>query len=133
MRTALWPLQKAIYSRLTSDPKLMNRITGVHDEVSATALKPYVSIGDPTVTPFTTKSSFGEKTVKSIDTWGDYGGKKESYELLNLILQALTEPLKIEGSFSLFHHELVSMNVLNDPAEAGVKHGFMELRFYINN
>lgn len=133
MKTSLWELQKAIYGRLSTDIELNNTITGAYDEVSTTALKPYITIGEPFVTPFTTKLSYGENVVVALHVWSDYNGKKEAYDIFNSILNALHEPLNIGGSFLMLKRDLVSINVLNDPVENGVKHGVMELRFYINN
>lgn len=33
----------------------------------------------------------------------------------------------------MLKRELVSMNILDDPVEDGIKHGVLELRFIINN
>ncbi len=126
MKTSLWELQKVLYGRLSTT-------LSVYDEVSGTALKPYITIGEPFVTPFTTKLSYGENVVVALHVWSDYNGKKEVYDIFNLILGILHEPLNIGGSFLMLRRDLVSMNVLNDPVENGVKHGVMELRFYINN
>jgi len=133
MKTSLWELQKAIYGRLSTDIELNNTITGAYDEVSADASKPYITMGEPFVTPFTTKLSYGENVVVALHVWSDYNGKKPIYDIFNLTLKALHEPLNIGGSFLMLKRDLVSMNVLNDPVENGVKHGVMELRFYINN
>ena len=123
----------ALYGKLSNDTALMNTITGVHDIVSADAVKPYITIGEPNVTPHKTKSSYGENTVLSLHVWSDYGGKKEIYDIFNLILASLKEPLIIGGSFLMLKRELVSMNALHDPVEDGVVHGIIELRFFINN
>ncbi|WP_121605307.1 DUF3168 domain-containing protein [Virgibacillus sp. Bac332] len=133
MQTSLWELQKVIYARLTGHNQIMNVITGVHDKVSASAVKPYITIGEPTSEPLRTKTSIGENIVLPLHTWSSYGGKKETYEIFNLILKALKEPLNIEGSFLMLRRELTSMRALYDPIEDEVVHGVMELRFYINN
>ena len=133
MQTSLWQLQVAIYNRLSNDVALNNVITGVHDSVSATATKPYLVLGSPTVTPSATKTSYGENIVLTLDTWSSYSGRKETIYIFNLILAALKEPLTIGGSFLMLKRELVSMNILDDPVEDGIKHGVLELRFIINN
>lgn len=133
MQTSQWELQKALYIRLTNDTNLMNVITGVYDKVSSEAVKPYITIGHATVTPHATKSSYGENVVATLDVWSDYPGKKETIDIFNLILSALKEPLQIGGSFFMLRRDLVSMQILDDPIEDGVKHGVVEIRYYINN
>lgn len=133
MQTALWDLQYALVQRFRGNVPLMNKITAVEDSVSATARKPYITIGEPTVTPHTTKSTYGETIVVPIHVWSDYQGKKECYDIFNLILTALKEPLPIQGSFLMLKREVVNLKVIDDPVEDGVKHGFIEMRFYINN
>jgi hypothetical protein len=134
MKTALWQLQKAIYSTLANDTDLMSRITGVYDEVLEDTPFPYVTIsGEPTVSPFETKSSYGENITWTIHSWSNYNGKKESYEILNLILQALTKsPIPMEGGFFVFKTQVEQMRVITD-IDGQTKHGIIKLRFYINN
>jgi Protein of unknown function (DUF3168) len=143
LKTSLWPVQKAIYERLSTDDALMQKINGVYDEVpenieddsgeSVKVEKPYIVIGEPTMNPFETKSSFGEDIVFVLHTWSDYPGKKETYEILNLMLQAITKrPYVIEG-FSLVRVKIEpNMQVLTD-IDNVTKHGILRVRFTINN
>jgi Protein of unknown function (DUF3168) len=133
LKTSLWPLQKALFQRLSTDPALTQKITGVFDEVGEDISFPYVTIGEPAMNPFETKSSFGENITVVLHCWSRYPGKKECYELLNLMLQAITkEPFVIEG-FSLLRVKIEpNMQVLTDIDEI-TKHGILRLRFFINN
>ncbi|MDA7028456.1 DUF3168 domain-containing protein [Bacillus sp. CLL-7-23] len=132
MRSALWPLQTAIFKRLSSDKELNARITGVFDAVSKGQKKPYVTMGDDDVMPFDTKTSAGEEINVILHCWSDYNGKKEAMEILDLILQALTkQPLQIEG-FSLCRSTLRGMQVITD-IDGYTKHGILRMRYTINN
>ncbi len=98
MRSAVWPLQMAIFQRLSTDKELNARVTGVLDAVSKDQKKPYVTTGDDDVSPFETKTSKGEIVNVVLHCWSDYNGKKEAMQILDLMLQAITrEPLEIEA------------------------------------
>ncbi|MGG3624397.1 DUF3168 domain-containing protein [Bacillus gobiensis] len=134
MKTALFELQKALFQRFTNDTALSSKVDGrIYDAVPENTPYPYVSIGEPTNNPFDTKSSLGENIILSVHCWSSYNGKKEAYEILNLILQSLSgPPLQIGGGFKLQDFRREQMNVIID-IDGKTKHGILELRFYINN
>ncbi|MCY7468147.1 DUF3168 domain-containing protein [Bacillus safensis] len=132
MRSSLWPLQAAIFERLSMDKRLNERVTGVFDAVSKDITKPYVSMGDDDVALFETKTSAGEVVNVVLHCWSDYNGKKEAQQVLDLMLQALTKrPLEIEG-FSLCRSELRGMQVITD-IDGYTRHGILRMRYTINN
>jgi Protein of unknown function (DUF3168) len=133
LKTSLWEVQKALFNRLSNDTALSQKITGVFDEVEEGQAFPYVTLGEPTVNPFETKTSYGEDIPWVLHCWSQYSGKKECYEILNLMLQAITkEPFVIEG-FSLLRVKIEpNMQVITDIDEI-TKHGILRIRFIINN
>jgi Protein of unknown function (DUF3168) len=132
MRTSLWEIQKALWDRLSKDSELSNIVTGIHDSVGEDIPKPYCTISEPDMVPFETKSSFGEETTLVIHVWSDYDGRKETIEILNLILKALSKPLSVDSGFSLFKFKVERMQVLKD-IDGVTNHGILRLRFFINN
>jgi hypothetical protein len=133
LKTALWEVHKALYSRLANDTALNEKISGVYDQVGEDVVFPYVTIGDPTMTPMETKTSYGENIPWVLHCWSQYSGKKEAYELLNLMIQAITkEPFTIEG-FSLSKVNIEpNMQVFND-IDGNTKHGVLRVRFIVQN
>lgn len=143
LKTSLWPLQEALFERLTSNVSLSEKITGVFDDVPdeiendigemVSVEYPYVTIGEPEASPFETKTSFGEEITIVLHCWSQYAGRKEAYDILNLMLQAITQsPLPIKGGFSIFKVKIEQMTVITD-IDNFTKHGIMRLRFYVNN
>ncbi|WP_028982838.1 DUF3168 domain-containing protein [Sporolactobacillus terrae] len=142
MRTALWELQKALLAKLTAYEPLMNKITGVYDDVPQTLINadgsikptafPYVTITVSSNEDFDTKSSIGENIIFVLHMWSKTMGKKESYDMLNLILAALHTPLSIGGGFSIARYVPNRPTVITD-IDGKTKHGILELRYYINN
>jgi hypothetical protein len=131
MKTALETLQVSLYSILASHTPLTSKITGVFDAVPEETPTPYVTIGNPTVNDWSTKTFDGEDITFTLHVWSDYNGKKEVYEIFNLILEALSNPLPISGGFFMEFQRREFMEVLDDNM-TGQKHGVIRVRFKIS-
>ncbi len=128
-----WPLQVAVFQRLANDGPLNNVIEGVYDYVPQDTPKPYVTIGEQTLTPFDTKTSLGDNITLVLHCWSDYKGKSEAYNIIDLMLQALSKaPLDIEGAFSLFHFQRESGTTVIQDIDGETYHGILRVRCYIN-
>jgi hypothetical protein len=142
MRTALLSLQKAIYQALSNYQPLMSKITGVYDDVPQTLIDdtgtirptafPYVTLDISSNNEFDTKSSFGENIQFTIHTWSAYPGKAETYNLTNLIYEALKSPLSLESGFSIARFVPGRPTIITD-IDGKTKHGILDLQFWINN
>ena len=112
----------------------MPRITGVYDHVSEDAEFPYVTIGEQTERAFDTKTSVGENRTIILHCWSQYSGKKEAYEINDLMLQALTKsPLSLEGGFTMVKFEREPGSTVFQDIDGKTYHGVLKVRFYINN
>lgn len=128
LKTALWPLQQAIFARLTNDAILSNMITAVYDEVEEGALLPYVQIGDDTINPYDTKTNYGEDATVTLHAWSAGPGKTEAKRIMDAILQAMTgNPLVVEG----FTVEGVEREFLETFNDGQAYHGVCRFRVYI--
>jgi hypothetical protein len=131
VKTALFPLQQSLWNRLTTHENLKEKITGVFDAVPKDQEFPYVSLGEDTVTDWSTKTEAGESITHTLHVWSRYEGKKEAKEIMSLILEALAQPLLLEGGFFVEVSRVEMMNVLEDP-DLITRHGVMRLRFNIS-
>lgn len=131
MRTALLELQKTIYSGLTTYQPLMDVISDVLDDVKEGQVFPYVTIGDPTSNPFDTKNSIGENIVFVLHVWSQTNSKGQTYTIMNLIHEAFSQPLSIDGGFYVFKFERESQTVFTD-IDGTTRHGVMNFRAYVN-
>lgn len=131
IETALWPLQQAIYRRLSSD-LVPAAVTGVYDVVATEHTFPYITVGEPNLLPFETKNNYSEEISFVVHVWSIYNGKKEAYGILNQINQAIAKGLSIEGPFSLLKIQKPSMQVIDD-ANPRIKHGIARFRVTIKN
>lgn len=128
METALWYLQKALFARWNSETLLPN----VYDYVTADTPKPYITIGEPLVTPSTNKTSYREEMPWTHHVWSDYNGKKEAYDIMNLMLKSLSRtPLEIEGAFYLQNFNVEQLQVITD-IDNTTYHGILRVRYFIN-
>lgn len=97
--SALWPLQKAVASRLQADAALMARVTGIHDGRAPEAEPmPYIVIGEPTEIPFDTLGRAGYQPTLTIHVWSaQRGTSQEVNEIVALMDAALAAPLTLDG------------------------------------
>ena len=131
MKTSLWPLQQALFQCLKADTALAAKVKGIFDEVPPNQAFPYVTLGEDTVVDWSTKTNDGEEITHTLHVWSKYAGKKETKEILSLVLEAVTrQPLALAGGFSIDFSALDFMEVFID--EDGItKHGVLRLRFKV--
>jgi hypothetical protein len=130
MRTSLLDLQASLYARMASHTPLVSKISGIYDEVSEGTPYPYVTIGNPTVNDWGSYTTEGEDITFTLHVWSDYNGKKEVYEIFDLMLEVLTAPLSLDDGFSMEFQRREFMEVLEDNV-TNARHGVMRLRFRI--
>lgn len=131
IQTAMWELQTAIYQRLSSNPILSAKVTGVFDAVDEDQAYPYVTISEPSMLPFETKQKFGEELSVVIHAWSTYSGKREAIDILNLCLASLSTRMTLNG-FTVRKVEVDSMRVFDD-ADPRIRHGVLRLKYTIQN
>ena len=95
---ASWALQKAVFEALTANANLMGAISGVYDHVPADTAFPYVTIGETTVTDWSSKTFDGEVHSFTLHVWSRARGRKEVKEILALTYDMLSgAALSVEG------------------------------------
>lgn len=106
-RDPLWPVQVAIYQRLTSDSALMSDVNGVFDQVPRDTAFPYISIGEATVSPRGAHDRFGARSTITLHGWSTYHGKREVATIADHLLRILDhQPLGIDGFHAVYvHHQ----------------------------
>jgi hypothetical protein len=96
--TALWPLQRAVFQKLTGTPALMALVTGVFDEVPDNQAFPYVSIGSTIETPDDTHDAQGLEASITLHVWSKYPGIREAADIFAALDAALDrQPLTVPG------------------------------------
>ena len=130
MKTVLYPLQVSIFQRLKSHTPLTSKVSGIFD-TNQTKSFPYVTLGEDTAVPWSTKSNPGEEVTHTLHVWSQYNGSKEVKEIMSLVIEALTnKPLSIEGGFSVGFEDVDMMEVIMDP-DGKTRHGIIRMRFKI--
>jgi hypothetical protein len=95
---ALWPLQQAVYAKLTGHAPLMALVSGVYDEVPETAAHPYVTLGSITETVDDAHNQRGLEASVVLHVWSKYRGFKEAATILAALDGALDrQPLTVAG------------------------------------
>ncbi len=108
MTAALWPLQQAVYAKLTGDAPLMALVSGVYDEVPEAAVHPYVSLGSITELVDDAHNQRGLEASVVLHVWSKYRGFKEAATILAALDAALDrQPLVVDGftDISIAHQQ----------------------------
>lgn len=80
--SALWPVQRAIYAKLTADEQLMAVVSGVFDETPEGQELPYVAFQELTETPSDSHDTRGFEVMVTINAWSGYKGNRQAAEIL---------------------------------------------------
>lgn len=98
MTVAAWPLQQAIYSKLTADAPLSALVSGVFDEVPENQTFPYVSIGSITEVQSDSHSQRGLAVDVVLHVWSTYRGNKQAADIVAALDTVLDrQPLTVAG------------------------------------
>lgn len=131
METAMLEVQKALYRSLANYTPLMDKIEAVLDDTEPDQAFPYVTIGEPVTDFISTKTSIREEVTWVLHCWSSYQGKKEAYEILNLMHAAFTnQPLSLGGGFSVSSFKPEQMQVITD-IDGETRHGILRVSFVI--
>ncbi|AKU43351.1 tail protein [Bacillus phage Silence] len=115
LKTALLPMQIAVFQRLENDIVLKGMVNGVFDEVPEGTPLPFVKIGDDTVNPFDTKTSYGEEATLTLLVYDNGPGKTNAKRIMDVVLQAMSaEPLVLTGGFTVDSVEREFLEVTSD-------------------
>ena len=99
MTDASWPLQKAVFARLSGDAALMTLVTAIYDQVPEEPSFPYVTIGEDTAMDWGTKSTQGQEVTLTIHAWSRARGRREVKQIMAEIYRLLHEATLIVSGF----------------------------------
>lgn len=123
---ALWPIQVAVYDRLTGDVTLAGKVSGVYDHVTEGAGWPYVVIGEATSTARGAHDRFGARSTLTLHIWSTYHGFAEALDIADDLLRLLDhQPLTVAGHDTVYVHHDQTVT-LRDP-DADLRHVVVRL------
>ena len=113
-----WPLQQALYSRLSTALAPI----AVYDDAPTTAAFPYVTLGEQTSSGAGDKTQDAEELTVTLHAWSRKAGRREVKELLARIFDALQG---VELTVAGFDPVTLRHEFSNDflEAETSTKHG----------
>lgn len=79
--SAIWPVQQAIYARLTGDPGL-TADAEIFDEVPESKGRPYVAFAEITETPMDSHDRKGWEVLVTLNVWSAFRGFSEAAKIL---------------------------------------------------
>lgn len=114
-KSALRPLQVAVYGELSGDAPLAAMVTGIFDAVPDQQPYPYSVIGDATAVPFRTFGRDGAEVTITVHTWSQFAGFSEAQAIDGRIQEVLDDAeLEVEGfGVVMFNYE--ETTTIRDP------------------
>lgn len=98
MTAAAWPLQQAIYTKVTTSSTVMDLVTGLFDEVPEGQPHPYISVGSITEVQSDSHSQRGLAVDVVLHIWSTYRGNREAAQILAALDTVLDrQPLAVAG------------------------------------
>lgn len=122
-----YPLQKAIYQKLTGDSALMALVSGVFDRPPQGQSYPYITIGESSIGDWSTKTSNGTEQLLTLHIWSREGGKKQAELIAEKVHGLLHVPtMPVDGQILVLMRFISSaLSLENDGA---TYHGIMRFR-----
>lgn len=115
MATALWPLQRAVYDKLTGDETLMGLVTGVFDGVPEQQPYPYITLGSITEVPDDAHDRQGLTAQVVLHIWSKYRGYYEAARILTAMDAVLDRQLLVVDGFTDVSIAQAQHQSLRDP------------------
>ena len=82
-------LQKAIYQTLSGDSTLLAMVNAVYDRPPQGSPYPYITIGESTVSDWSSKTTAGTEEIVKLHIWSRNGGRKETASIMERVYQLL--------------------------------------------
>ncbi len=98
--SAGWSLQSAIYQTLSNSAALTAALGGlrIYDDPPQSAPYPFITLGQSAIYDWSTGTEDGAEHLLTLHVWSRAGGKKQAYEILELIKSLLhDQALSLDG------------------------------------
>jgi len=126
-------LQKAIYSALTGDSNVTNKVVDVYDYVPQPddaqdeADFPYITIGETSFVAFDHDQRSGSRATVSIHVWSRYEGRKEVKEIQGAVYDNLHRRALSVSGYNTITVDFLNSESLRDP-DGETFHGVQEFQ-----
>ena len=117
MASASFALQKAIFSKLTTDAGVLAVLGGarVYDEVPVRAEFPYVTFGQTTERDWSTSTEAGQEHIFTLHVWSRGRGRREADEILSAAGAALHNQVLTLAGYKLINLRHEFTDARRDP------------------
>lgn len=124
-------LQQTLYATLTAHAPLMALVSGVYDQPSPAAVRPYVTIGDLFASDWSSGSFTGAEVRQTLDVWTAATGQQTARQILSVLVETLaTLPGQTAGD-RIVSARVTGWRLLADP-EGDALHGILDVRLRLH-
>lgn len=131
-----WDLQQAVYIRLTTHALTLGYST--YNYVPDNTPMPYISFGgfsSVDSATFSSRAAWVEDNIFMVHVWSDYLGDREAAEMMDNIIQAITNAVLVVGGCNthILRHDYSEIIIDDTEPAVIVRHGVIRFRVIISN
>ena len=127
MSVGQFALQSTLYSALNVSAITSTLSCGVYDEVVEGNSYPFITLGEETVTDYSTKNLVGAETTVNIHIWSRYKGSKETKQIMDKVHDLLHDVSLTVSGVNLINLRFEFSDIMRDP-DGITRHGVMRFR-----
>ena len=127
MSVGQFALQSTLYSALNVSAITSTLSCGVYDEVIEGNSYPFITLGEETVTDYSTKNLVGAETTVNIHIWSRYKGSKETKQIMDKVHDLLHDVSLTVSGVNLINLRFEFSDIMRDP-DGITRHGVMRFR-----
>ena len=127
MSVGQFALQSTLYSALNVSAITSTLSCGVYDEVIEGNSYPFITLGEETVTDYSTKNLVGAETTVNIHIWSRYKGSKQTKQIMDKVHDLLHDVSLTVSGVNLINLRFEFSDIMRDP-DGITRHGVMRFR-----
>ena len=107
-----YTLQQSVYQLLSGDSTLLSMVSAVYDRPPQGSAYPYVTIGESTISDWSTKTTTGTEQILTLHVWSRNGCRKEAALIMERVYNLLHQASMSVTGQTLVQIRFVSGDIL---------------------
>ena len=127
-----YTLQQSVYQLLSGDSTLLTMVSAVYDRPPQGSAYPYITIGESTISDWSTKTTTGTEQIVTLHVWSRNGGRKEAALIMERVYNLLHQANMSVTGQTLVQIRFVSGDILLEN-DGYTYQGIMRFRAFLES